>query len=546
MKSRRLKTQLFSQTIIYITVVLICLSAISSYFFYQSSKESFLRQNDRLLSVMTQQAKHFLIHPEEELKLIESTLSKSTNDEVLQDEVLFILRRFSYIYRIEHLDEQGKIIQTFPSKNDFYGLDYSRNPIYTRAKTKKAFDIVFGGTFIDPIAGHPAMSITLKARDGSYIVGYLNLSQLKEAFDSAEFDTIVYAILDNSGHYLLHPDDSYVLQRKVDSYFIDIKRNVLTSGSLVKYNNDSHILQYQEIPSTGWLLMIYQDTDEMITPILILIIIVVMALLFLTVIMSVSINSILGKVESILLEFIKMTKSVSRGKYNIETSHHNYIEFQELSGNFQLMIGEIESREEEINTLNSELENSYLETVLLLAKAIEAKDTYTGDHCDRVKNYALLIGNKIGLNPDELYQLEQGSLLHDIGKLNIPESILNKEGRLSNDEYELVKTHSLHGYELIKDIPNLSKAKDIVLYHHERIDGAGYPHGLKGNEIPLFARIVCIADAYDAMMSLRAYRHYSHTYEEAIQELKSNRDKQFDSFLVDIFINCLREERQKK
>lgn len=545
MKTQHLKTELYKKTLFTIVIAVILTGLTTSYFLYKSSKENYLYQNERLLTLMNEQASHFLEHPEEELKLVETTLySTDMETSALQSEVLFILRRFSYIYRVEHLDKFGTIIDSYPENKYVKGLDYSRNPIFTNAKDLETHETVFGGTFIDPVEGHPSMSITMKNRDGSLLVGYLNLSQLKHAFDFEDNPNNIYAIIDNTGHYLLHPDMELVLQRTVDPNFMAIKRGSIPNGSILNYNNMSAIIQYQEIPSTAWYLLVYQNTQIMYAPMFTSLIILTGAIILIGLVTSISIRGILSNMEHTLLNFINMTKNISSGNYDHKRLQYDYIEFQELSANFQQMMSEVEIREEEIHLLNKELEHSYLNTVFLLAKTIEAKDAYTGDHCDRVKKYALMIGRKLNLSKEDLYQLSQGSLLHDIGKLSIPESVLTKAGALTDEEYEQIKQHSQFGYDLIKEIPKHDKAKEIVLYHHERIDGKGYPEGLKSNDIPLLARIVCIADAFDAMMSKRIYRKHTHSLEEAMEELKNHRNTQFDGFLVDLFIDCLTKDQQ--
>lgn len=544
MKTQHLKSELYKKTLFAIVITVVLTGIITSLFLYKSSKENYLHQNKRLLTVMNEQASHFLVHPQEELKLVETTLYSNNNDKTaLQSEILFILRRFSYIYRVEHLDQFGTIIGSYPENTYVEGLDYSRNPVYTSAKDKESYEIVFGGTFIDPVEGHPSMSITMKNRDGSLLVGYLNLSQLKHAFDFTDNPDIIYAIIDSTGHYLMHPDMDLVLQRTVDPNFMAIKRGSIQSGTQLKYNQQSAIIQYQEIPSTSWYILVYQNTKTMFAPIFTSLIILAVAIILIAFIISITIRGILSNMEHTLLNFIHMTKNISVGNYDDKTPEYDYIEFQELSANFQQMMSEVEIREEEIHLLNNELEISYLNTVFLLAKTIEAKDAYTGDHCDRVRNYATMIGRKLNLSKKDLHQLSQGSLLHDIGKLSIPESVLTKAGALTDEEYQQIKEHSQFGYDLIKEIPKHDKAKEIVLYHHERIDGTGYPKGLSGDDIPLLARIVCIADAFDAMMSKRIYRKNTHTLEEAINELKTHRNTQFDGFLVNLFIECLIERQ---
>ncbi|MGV8145018.1 MAG: HD-GYP domain-containing protein [Alkaliphilus sp.] len=152
--------------------------------------------------------------------------------------------------------------------------------------------------------------------------------------------------------------------------------------------------------------------------------------------------------------------------------------------------------------------------------------------------YSIMIGEKIGLSLHDLKSLQYGSILHDIGKIGISDEILLKNGTLTEEEYELIKTHPANGESFINSLKFLEEILPIVRNHHERIDGKGYPDSLIGDDIPFLARIVAIADAYDAMTSERPYRS-ALTKERAIEELIDNSDTQFDSDLVQKFIECI-------
>lgn len=539
MKKRHLKAELFRKTSLYIFTLVIFISAITGVFYYNSSKTIFLRQNQRLLSVINEQASHFLRHPIEELTLVESKLAEQETNEIQELNIQLILERFDYIDRVDYLDRFGVVLASYPSMDDFIGLDFSNNPLYKSAQSIKPLSIIRGGVYIDPIIETPKMPITMKTRDGKYIIGYVNLAKLKTAFSEADLDGFIIAIVDNTGHYLFNSNDESVKQRQVDPNYLAIEDGSISSGDVINFKGTNKILQFQRFESNDWYFLVYQDLDTMINPIIVTLSIIIISFLLVTLLTSYAMRSVLEKLESSLLGFIKATKNVSEGRYQTQVEVYDYVEFQNLADNFNHMIDEVQIREEEINNLNNQLEESYLKTVYLLAKTIEAKDAYTGDHCERVKTYATLIGEKIGLSRGELYELKHGSLLHDIGKLNIPELVLTKPGRLTDEEYILIKNHSLYGHNLVKEIPNLNLAKEIVLYHHERVDGTGYPDGLKGNDIPLLARLVCIADAFDAMMSRRPYRSCCHTLDEAIKELKECSGTQFDTRLVNIFIDIL-------
>lgn len=190
------------------------------------------------------------------------------------------------------------------------------------------------------------------------------------------------------------------------------------------------------------------------------------------------------------------------------------------------------------------LQNFYLEMVQTLARAIDAKDSYTHDHADRARHYARLIGRKLSLPEVMLRHIEYAALMHDIGKIGIEERILHKAGRLSDDEREIIKKHPAIGNRIIAPVAFLSPVAPMVLYHQEKYDGSGYPEGLKGEEIPLGARIVAVIDAFDAMTSDRPYRK-ALPREVAVAELMKNVGTQFDPKVVTVFLEILDEEGRR-
>jgi HD-GYP domain-containing protein (c-di-GMP phosphodiesterase class II) len=185
-----------------------------------------------------------------------------------------------------------------------------------------------------------------------------------------------------------------------------------------------------------------------------------------------------------------------------------------------------------IQKVLSEQEKSYLDTVKALANSIDAKDQYTGGHCERVMELSILLGKHLSLEDDDIKTITYGSLLHDIGKIGIKDSILNKQSKFTAEEYEIIKKHPEIGYNILSDIEFLSNANEMILFHHERIDGKGYPKGLSGTHIPYLARILSIIDAFDAMTSQRNYRPTIMTAQEGLDELKRCSGTQFDTELV--------------
>lgn len=210
---------------------------------------------------------------------------------------------------------------------------------------------------------------------------------------------------------------------------------------------------------------------------------------------------------------------------------------------------EISALYEETTAMNEELASmldrvnaSYEDTIKALANAIEASDEYTKGHCDRVEKYALMVAAELGLGPSESQALSKAAILHDIGKIGVPTDILNKETPLTDAEFALIKQHSLIGYQILKGVDFLQDSILIILQHHERYDGLGYPHGISGEAILRSARIISIADAFDAMTTSRAYRKVPYSREKALAELTAGSGRQFDPELVDVFKRCLSHE----
>lgn len=198
------------------------------------------------------------------------------------------------------------------------------------------------------------------------------------------------------------------------------------------------------------------------------------------------------------------------------------------------------SRSAELEQVLSSLQETYIATMKSLAQVIEAKDRTTRGHLDRTQAYGLALARRI--DPSiATEELGYGFFLHDIGKVGIPEAILCKEGPLSGDEWSVMRTHPVVGAQIVEPITFLGDAVQLVRHHHERFDGDGYPDGLRGEEIPLPARIFSVADAFDAMTSDRPYRG-AMGIERALAEIEGGSGTQFDPDVVRVFVQMVRED----
>lgn len=188
-----------------------------------------------------------------------------------------------------------------------------------------------------------------------------------------------------------------------------------------------------------------------------------------------------------------------------------------------------------------DMRNVYLDTIRAIAATVDAKDSYTRGHSERVRSHSVAIAKELELPEGEQEIIEYMALLHDTGKIGISEAILNKNSHLTPGEYKLVQQHPVIGAQIVSEIGRFKKASAIVRHHHEHYNGGGYPDGLVGEEIPLGARIITVADAYDAMTSERPYRG-ARTNEEALVELQVNAGRQFDPLVVEAFMRVLVRE----
>lgn len=216
-------------------------------------------------------------------------------------------------------------------------------------------------------------------------------------------------------------------------------------------------------------------------------------------------------------------------------------ELGQLTMQFNEMSTLIGQQQNALMKYSGELEDAYVSTVRVLAAAIDARDPFTLGHSTRVARFSKRVGERMGLREKELEELEIACLFHDVGKLKTPDYVLLKDGSLDISEYREIVRHPEYGAEILSRAPSLMKYIPAVKHHHEWYNGKGYPDGLAGDEIPLHAAIISVADAYDAMTSHRPYKH-SFSHEEAVQELILFAGKQFHPDIIDIFLQIVSAE----
>ena len=229
------------------------------------------------------------------------------------------------------------------------------------------------------------------------------------------------------------------------------------------------------------------------------------------------------------------TRRISGGDFDSRVEIGSGDEFEDLAGSFNTMADHLGMEFRIQARLIEELAQNDLGTLTALARTVDTNSPWTAGHSERVTDLAMDIGRELGLPPDEIDLLRRGGLLHDIGKLGVPPSILDKPGKLTEEEFAVIRRHPSKGGEILEPIPNLQKVIPLVSQHHERFDGKGYPNGLSGESISLHARILAVADVYDALFSDRPYRP-GWSREKVLAYTRENAGQQFDPEVVEAFL----------
>ena len=234
------------------------------------------------------------------------------------------------------------------------------------------------------------------------------------------------------------------------------------------------------------------------------------------------------------------TREIAQGKYQQRVSIKTHNEFGDLADNFNVMSESIETAIEQLKKAAHENHLLFINSIRMLAAAIDAKDPYTRGHSERVARYSIAIGKNLHLPQKEMNNLRISALLHDVGKIGIDDRILRKPGALSDDEFEVMKGHPAKGAAIMSGVGQLTDCIAGMKYHHEKWSGGGYPEGLEGDAIPMQARIVAIADTFDAMTTNRPYQK-AMELGYVVEKIKSFANTRFDPKVVDAFVNAVKK-----
>ncbi|QZY53694.1 HD domain-containing phosphohydrolase [Crassaminicella profunda] len=459
--------------------------------------------------------------------------------------------------------------------------DYDcRTREWYKAAIKNKDNLIWTEPYIDAgDLGNIIVTVAKTVNKNDRLVGVvgmdIKLKKFSKIINDIQFGENGYLmLLSKNGDIYAHPDNKMLTKNISHEKWVKKILSNEEGSSIHIWNNKKVVVSYLTVPNTQWKLVGVNpiNINKEVAPI---------KNKFIAIgIFSILITFIIGYFLSLIItnpvsNMMKVINEVSiHNNLNIHVKINSNDEFKILGENFNDMIDKVrellkernvhvqellkknteilsqkeeilayseetEAMNEELFNLLDEIRKNYLSTVKVLANSIEANDKYTRGHCDRVRNFSIGIAKELNMSQTKINVLEFASILHDIGKIGIPSSILNKEGKLTNEEFKFIQQHPQIGYDILKDVDFLEESRNILLQHHERIDGKGYPHQLKGDEIHILAKILIVADAYDAMTSARPYRKEPLTTEQAITQLKLGCGTQFDKTVVDAFLELL-------
>lgn len=362
------------------------------------------------------------------------------------------------------------------------------------------------------------------------------LSQMLGDINCNNQGTLV--LLDKNQQIIAHPDPTFMAKRASNEPILaSIAAAGSTQGKIVQVGQD-YVYACKSMPMQGWTLVGYRpiNTKELVFNVMILILVTTVMITFVLLHAGVFSSRIIVKplkTLTVTIEAIRLGDQKARS--NIKT----HDEVGEIGRALDNMLDQLEIATAERMQSVNQMHAGYVATVRSLANAIEAKDPYTRGHCDRVSTYALALAKRLELSDEDIRNLEFASILHDVGKVGIPDGIIGKTSRLTDVEFAYIKEHPAIGADILNGVPFLENSRQILLQHHERIDGKGYPKNLVDKEILPCSKILAIADSYDAMTSNRPYREAPFTTKEALYEIERNKGTQFDTVLANHFISMM-------
>ena len=353
-------------------------------------------------------------------------------------------------------------------------------------------------------------------------------------------------VVDHSGHVIAHPNTRrFVPGTDLRSSYIvaqasGLPKDLRTTATVQRFSDIEEgqkaelIGTFSTIPDLGWTVIAQRSLEqarddagvrELNAQALTFVLVVTAAAVVLGYLFAVGISTPIRALAA-------STRAISRGEFHERAPVRGAAEISELAQTFNNMAGDIESFVARLKQAAEENRELFLGSIRMLAAAIDEKDPYTRGHSDRVAKYSVMIGQQLGLSPEELDRLRISALLHDVGKIGVDDRVLKKPGALTAEEFQIMKQHPSKGANIMRPVPQLKDMLPGIELHHEHMDGRGYPYGLKGEEIPLMARIISVSDTLDAMTTNRPYQS-AKEIDDALQVIRKATGSKFDLRVVE-------------
>jgi HD-GYP domain-containing protein (c-di-GMP phosphodiesterase class II) len=464
-----------------------------------------------------------------------------------QRQVLALTGWISNVDEADHAPQLARLLQSFVENNPniLYVTvvnqqakgqsagSFSVDPDpFVGVALKRAFQASFQGLnyVSEPFAlgkdNRPALVVAVPLSSGGQFTGMLaavvSIDRLTDRIRDASVRERLVFIVDGHGHIVAHPDTREVVPGRDVTSSSPIVRHLkelpqeLHATETMRFTTNipgrkkpvEMIGTYSTIPELGWAVIAERSLDEaridagvaeLTHQALTFVVGVTIIALIIGYLFAVGITRpIRGLVESV--------RAISRAEFHERVKVEGAAEISELAETFNNMAGDIEQYVERLKQAAAENRELFLGSIRMLAAAIDEKDPYTRGHSGRVAKYSIIIGEYMNLDTEELDRLRISALLHDVGKIGVDDRVLKKPGKLTDEEFDLMKQHPTKGANIMRPVAQLKDMLPGIELHHERMDGAGYPHGLMGDQIPMMARIIAVADTFDAITTNRPYQ----------------------------------------
>ena len=433
-----------------------------------------------------------------------------------------------------------------------------------RAYTACVQSVVFRS---DPLAigvdNRPAivMAIPLQVDDkfGGMLAAVVSLDPILRRLQETSVRGRVVFVVDRSGHIVAHPDTRQFVpgtdaraSSDVVAQVTALPRELTATETVQQFFRQENgrsvpmIGTYSTIPDLNWAVVAERSLEvaredagvnELNAQALKFVMVVGFAALILGYLFAVAISLPIRALAA-------STQAISRGEFHERAPVSGAAEIAELAETFNSMAGDIEQFVVRLKQAAHENRELFLNSIRMVAAAIDEKDPYTRGHSGRVAKYSLVIAHELGLSEEEMDKLRISALLHDVGKIGVDDRILKKPGKLTEEEFDQMKEHPSKGANIMRPVAQLQDMLPGIELHHERIDGQGYPYGLRGDDIPMMARIIAVADAVDAITTDRPY-HSGHDLEYALKEIRNLTGKRYAVEVVDALESAMRTGKFK-